>query len=46
MLNFLSRSCIAAGVALVAASAVWAHHSQSEFDFKSVVEVEGNVTKA
>jgi Family of unknown function (DUF6152) len=45
MLNLWSRCCIVAGIGLAVASAVRAHHSQSEFDFKSVVEVEGNVTK-
>lgn len=35
---------IAAAVTFAFASAAWAHHSQSEFDFKSVVEVEGKVT--
>jgi hypothetical protein len=33
------------GIGLMFSSAVGAHHSQSEFDFKSVVEVEGSVTK-
>jgi hypothetical protein len=45
MLKLLSCWCIVAGIGLAVASAAWAHHSQSEFDFKSVVEVEGNVTK-
>ncbi|MGC1459643.1 MAG: DUF6152 family protein [Steroidobacteraceae bacterium] len=36
---------IVAGIALAAVSAAWAHHSQSEFNFKTVVEVEGQVTK-
>jgi hypothetical protein len=34
-----------AGTSLVLVSAAWAHHSQSEFDFKLNVEVEGRVTK-
>jgi len=29
----------------VLSGAAWAHHSQSEFDFKHVVEVEGKVTR-
>jgi Family of unknown function (DUF6152) len=44
MLKHLSRRLIVGGIALAAASAAWAHHSQSEFNFKSVVEVEGRVT--
>jgi hypothetical protein len=35
----------AASIGLVLASAAWAHHSQSEFDFKLNVDVEGTVTK-
>jgi len=36
--------CIAiACLGLLLASAAWAHHSQAEFDFKSVVEVAGTV---
>ena len=35
----------AAGVGLVLAPAAQAHHSQSEFDLRSKVEVEGVVTK-
>jgi hypothetical protein len=34
-----------AGIGLVAAAAVQAHHSQSEFDLRARVEVEGTVTK-
>lgn len=34
-----------AGVGFVLASAVQAHHSQSEFDLRAKVEVEGTVTK-
>ena len=34
-----------AGISLVFAAAASAHHSQSEFDFGSRVEVEGTVTK-
>jgi hypothetical protein len=44
MLKHLSRRLIVGGIAFAAASAAWAHHSQSEFNFKSVVEVEGRVT--
>lgn len=40
----LSHGLIASTVGCVLAAAAWAHHSQSEFDFKSIVEVEGNVT--
>jgi Family of unknown function (DUF6152) len=40
----LARMLVIAGVNLALASAAMAHHSQSEFDFKSVVEVEGFVT--
>jgi Family of unknown function (DUF6152) len=35
---------IATGFYLALASVAWAHHSQSEFDFKSIVEVQGSVT--
>lgn len=44
MPKHLSHWLIAAGISFALASAAWAHHSQSEFDFKSIVEVEGNVT--
>jgi hypothetical protein len=44
MLKHLSHRLVVAGIIFALASAAWAHHSQSEFDFKSVVEVEGNVT--
>jgi hypothetical protein len=44
MLKHRGRGLIAAALAVGLASAAMAHHSQSEFDFKSVVEVEGNVT--
>jgi hypothetical protein len=43
MLRHKSCWLIVAGIGLVLASAAWAHHSESEFDFKSVVEVKGNV---
>ena len=44
MLKYLLRSLVIGGMTLAASSVAWAHHSQSEFDFKSVVEVEGSVT--
>jgi uncharacterized protein DUF6152 len=34
-----------AGLGWLLASAAWAHHSQSEFDFKSKVDVEGTITR-
>jgi hypothetical protein len=40
-----SRLLILAGIGLVFAHGVAAHHSQSEFDFKLNVDVEGKVTK-
>jgi hypothetical protein len=40
----LSRLLILAGSTL-ALSLAWAHHSQSEFDSKLIVEVEGKVTR-
>ena len=36
---------ILAGITFVLAPALQAHHSQSEFDLRSTVEVEGTVTK-
>jgi hypothetical protein len=51
MLNPMSRGPTVAAMALVllltgvSAPASWAHHSQSEFDSKLVVEVEGKVTQ-
>jgi hypothetical protein len=44
MLNNRSYRLVIAAITIALASAVSAHHSQSEFDFRSVVEVEGNVT--
>jgi uncharacterized protein DUF6152 len=38
-------SAVAAVIGLVLAPAAWPHHSQSEFDPKLVVEVEGRVTQ-
>src|SRR5215469_15959785 len=43
MLNRLSRWLTIAALAL--APAAWAHHSQSEFDSRLIVEVEGKVTR-
>jgi hypothetical protein len=42
--KLFSSLSVAAGVAVVAASAQ-AHHSQSEFDLRAKVEIEGTVTK-
>jgi hypothetical protein len=44
ILKRLSQWLVTAAVTFALTSAAWAHHSQSEFDFKSIVEVEGNVT--
>lgn len=45
MLNHLSRLLTVAGITLALVPVGWAHHSQSEFDPKLVVEVEGKVTQ-
>lgn len=45
MLNHLSRLLTVAAVTLALAPLAWAHHSQSEFDRKLVVEVQGKVTR-
>ncbi len=45
MLNQLSRLLTVVVTAFALAPVGWAHHSQSEFDPKLVVEVEGNVTQ-
>lgn len=45
MQNRLSSLLAIAGISLVLAPAAWAHHSQSEFDFRSNVDVEGKVSK-
>lgn len=45
MLNHLSRLFAVAGITVALTSVGWAHHSQSEFDPKLVVEVEGKVTQ-
>ncbi|HEV2702045.1 MAG TPA: DUF6152 family protein [Steroidobacteraceae bacterium] len=44
MLKYPCNWLIVAGLICAAASTAWAHHSESEFNFKSVVEVEGSVT--
>jgi hypothetical protein len=44
MQNRLSRLLALAGISLVLAPATWAHHSQSEFDFRANVDIEGKVT--
>ena len=41
----LARVFVAAGLCLAAVTAARAHHSQSEFDLRAKVEVEGIVTK-
>jgi hypothetical protein len=43
--HLLSRLAACLAVCLVPAPAAWAHHSQSEYDLRSKVEVEGAVTK-
>lgn len=45
MLNHLSRVVTIAGLTLALVPVGWTHHSQSEFDRKLIVEVEGNVTQ-
>jgi hypothetical protein len=44
MKNRLLHLLALAGTSLALAPAAWAHHSQSEFDFKLNVDVEGKVT--
>jgi hypothetical protein len=41
----LSLVFASASLALLLASSAWAHHSQSEYDLRGKVEVEGAVTK-
>ena len=41
----LARIFVAVGVCLLLVSVARAHHSQSEFDLRAKVEVEGTVTK-
>ncbi len=45
MSHRLSRFSACVGLCLAAASAAGGHHSQSEYDLRSKVEVEGTVTK-
>jgi hypothetical protein len=45
MLNRFSRLLALAALTLAFAPPAWTHHSQSEFDSKLVVEVEGKVTR-
>jgi hypothetical protein len=39
------RISVCASLCLAMVSVAWAHHSQSEYDLRSKVEVEGTVTK-
>jgi hypothetical protein len=43
--GLLAVAAVTVVLALAGARPVWSHHSQSEFDFKLVVEVEGKVTQ-
>lgn len=45
MTHRLSRLSAFAGLCLALVPAAWAHHSQSEYDLRAKVEVEGTVTK-
>jgi hypothetical protein len=45
MSNPLFRRLLLTGACFALAGAAWAHHSQSEFDFKLNVDVEGKVAK-
>ena len=45
MKNRLSHLSAFVGLCLALAPAAWAHHSQSEYDLRSKVEVDGTVTK-
>ncbi|MEO6186368.1 MAG: DUF6152 family protein [Steroidobacteraceae bacterium] len=45
MSDRLNRLIAAAGTSILLVAAVEAHHSQSEFDFRANVDVEGKVTK-
>ena len=45
MTTRLSLLPACAAVSLLLASSAWAHHSQSEYDLRGKVEVEGAVTK-
>ena len=45
MFSRLSSGLLCAAAGMVLATAAWGHHSQSEFDFKQIVDVEGKVSK-
>jgi len=45
MTNRLSRYSIFVALSLALVPAAWAHHSQSEYDLRGKVDVEGTVTK-
>ena len=45
MTNHLSRVATFVALCLAIAPTAWAHHSQSEYDLRGKVEVEGAVTK-
>jgi hypothetical protein len=45
VLNRSLRLLTAVSMVIATGPAAWSHHSQSEFDFKSMVEVEGHVTE-
>lgn len=45
MTNRLSRLAVCVGLSFALAPAASAHHSQSEYDLRSKVDVEGAVTK-
>jgi Family of unknown function (DUF6152) len=44
-MNRLTRLSACVGLCLALVPAAWAHHSQSEYDLRSKVEVQGTVTK-
>ena len=44
-MNRLSHVAAVVALCLTLVPAAWAHHSQSEFDLRAKVEVEGTVTK-
>ncbi len=44
-MNRLSHVAAVVALCLTLVPAAWAHHSQSEYDLRSKVEVEGTVTK-
>jgi hypothetical protein len=41
----MTKTTVSAFVALALAPAAWAHHSQSEYDSRAKVDVDGTVTK-